>query len=65
MMPHEDPAGPLDGCPCCMARDNAPHRTQDTGEGGVECDYTCRECGTEWRTAWWESPLDRDAVARG
>ena len=40
-----------DGCPECMAHDNAPTRTE-TVPNGVQCHYRCA-CGCEWITSWW------------
>ncbi len=42
----------LDGCPSCMARDNAPTTTQRV-PSGVQCHYAC-PCGARWVTCWWE-----------
>lgn len=42
----------FDGCPECMARDNAPHATEPA-ETGVICHYRCTVCGCEWTTSWW------------
>lgn len=44
----------LDGCPSCMARDNAPTTTQRV-PSGIQCTYECRDCGQDWITSWWEA----------
>ena len=42
----------LDGCPECLARNNAPHYSTPA-DGGVICHYVCVVCGCDWSTSWW------------
>lgn len=45
------PLGPVDGCPCCAARDNEPCASRHAGDALV-CLYRCAACGATWYTTW-------------
>ena len=48
-------AAPLDGCPACMTRDNAPREVERPDANTLIGHYVCRACGQDWTCSWWEA----------
>lgn len=53
LFPTPPESGPVDACPECDLRGNAPTKVRRV-PNGFECEYLCPRCANAWTCSWWE-----------